>query len=77
MLYEVITKTIREFTWKPGKGNHFNTSFQLPANALTGKWRVKFSNGNDKFEDYPFLVSEFLPERMKLVIDQAGDNILV
>ncbi len=69
-------KTIREFTWKPGKGNHFNTDFQLPANALTGKWRVKFSNGNDRFEDYPFLVSEFLPERIKLVIDPAGDNIL-
>ncbi len=69
-------KTIREFTWKPGKSNHFNTSFQLPANALTGKWRVKFSNGDDKFKDYPFLVSEFMPERMKLVIDQTGDNIL-
>ena len=69
-------KTIREFTWRPGNGNHFNTSFQLPANALTGKWRVKFSNGDDKFEEYPFLVSEFLPERMKLVIDQADDNIL-
>ncbi|WP_051957851.1 alpha-2-macroglobulin family protein [Desulfobacter vibrioformis] len=69
-------KTIREFTWKPGNGNHFNTSVQLPANALTGKWRVKFSNGKDRFEDYPFLVSEFLPERMKLVIDQTGDNIL-
>jgi hypothetical protein len=69
-------KTIREFTWKPGKGNHFNTSFQLPANALTGKWRVAFSNGDHKFEDYLFLVSEFLPERMKLVIEQTGDKIL-
>ena len=69
-------KTIREFTWKPGKGNHFNTSFQLPANALTGKWRVTFSNADSRFEDYPFLVSEFLPERMKLVIDQTGENIL-
>ncbi len=69
-------KVIREFTWKPGKGNHFNTSFQLPANALTGKWRVKFSNGDNAFKEYPFLVSEFLPERMKLVIDQADNNIL-
>nr|WP_320190159.1 alpha-2-macroglobulin [uncultured Desulfobacter sp.] len=69
-------KTIREFTWKPGKDNHFNTSFQLPANALTGKWRVTFSNGKDQFEEYPFLVSEFLPERMKLVIDQADNTIL-
>ena len=69
-------KTIREFTWKPGKGTHFNTNFQLPANALTGKWRVKFSNGDDKFKDYPFLVSEFLPERMKLIIDQTDDKIL-
>ena len=69
-------KTIREFTWKPGKGNHFNTSFQLPANALTGKWRVTFSNAENRFDDYPFLVSEFLPERMKLVIDQTEDKIL-
>lgn len=69
-------KVIREFTWKPGKGNHFNTSFELPANALTGKWRVNFSNGDDRFEDYPFLVSEFLPERMNLIIDQEGDSIL-
>ena len=69
-------KVIREFTWKPGKGNHFNTDFQLPANALTGKWRVNFSNGNDTFKAYPFLVSEFLPERMNLVIDQTEKNFL-
>ncbi|WP_462269024.1 alpha-2-macroglobulin family protein [Desulfobacter sp.] len=69
-------KTIREFTWKPGKGNHFNTGFQLPANALTGKWQVKFSTGNDTFKAYPFLVSEFLPERMQLVIDRTDDTIL-
>lgn len=69
-------KTIREFTWKPDKGNHYNTDFQLPANALTGKWRVTFSNGDDTFQEYPFIVSEFLPERMKLVIDQTDNNIL-
>ncbi|MCG8551335.1 MAG: alpha-2-macroglobulin family protein [Desulfobacterales bacterium] len=69
-------KTIREFTWRPGKGNHFNTGFQLPANAMTGKWRVTFAIGGGAFKAYPFLVSEFLPERMKLEIDRADNTIL-
>jgi len=65
-------RMIREFGWKPGPQNHFQTSFTLPKNAITGKWRVELSHGAGKLEAYAFVVSEFLPERMKL--DIGGDD---
>ncbi|WDP90423.1 MAG: alpha-2-macroglobulin family protein [Desulfobacter sp.] len=67
-------RMVREFTLKPGAGNHFSTSFTLPENALTGKWQVAFSGGAGDLDPYEFVVSEFLPERMKLEIakDEAA-----
>ncbi len=69
-------KMIREFTWKPGAGNHFFTRFSLPGNALTGNWKVEFSNGTGELSPYLFLVSEFLPERIKLELEDSQDKIL-
>ncbi|HCY86442.1 MAG TPA: alpha-2-macroglobulin family protein, partial [Desulfobacteraceae bacterium] len=70
-------RMIREFTWKPGPQNHFYTDFQLPANALTGRWRVEFTHGTGRLADYPFIVSEFLPERMKLdIVADDEENII-
>ncbi|MCG8616247.1 MAG: MG2 domain-containing protein, partial [Desulfobacterales bacterium] len=70
-------RMIREFTWKPGEQNHFYTDFQLPANALTGRWRVEFTHGTGRLADYPFIVSEFLPERMKLdIVADDDENFL-
>ncbi|MDD9303095.1 MAG: hypothetical protein HUK40_12450 [Desulfobacter sp.] len=63
-------RMIREFTWKAGPQNHYSGKVQLPANALTGKWRVEFRHGTGELEPYPFVVAEFLPEQMKLVIDE-------
>lgn len=68
-------RMIREFTWKPGPQNHYNESFQLPADAVTGKWRVEFAQGKIGLKAYPFVVAEFLPERMKLtIIDTDKDT---
>ena len=67
-------RMIREFTWKPGPQNHFYNDFMLPGNALTGKWRVEFTQGTGRLADYNFLVSEFLPERMKLDIEADGNE---
>ncbi len=69
-------RIIREFSWKPGKGGHFSTSFQLPGNALTGQWEVGLTHGNTEFDNYSFLVSEFLPERMKLAFDETQPPVL-
>ncbi len=70
-------RMIREFTWKPGPQNHFYADFQLPGNALTGKWRVAFTHGAGQLADYNFLVSEFLPERMKLTIEGDDDQKII
>ena len=59
-------RMIREFTWNPGPQNHFFSTLSLPENAMTGQWRVTFSNGADRLSDFVFLVSEFMPEQMKL-----------
>ncbi|MEH0018594.1 MAG: alpha-2-macroglobulin [Desulfobacter sp.] len=69
-------RMIREFTWKPGPGNHFYTDFRLPGNALTGRWTVELTHGAGTLDPYVFLVSEFLPERMKLDIggDRGGES---
>lgn len=69
-------RMVREFTWKPGEKSHYHTSFQLPQNALTGKWRVEFTHGAGRLTPYPFVVSEFLPERMKLTIEDDAHKIL-
>ena len=69
-------RVIREFSVTPSKGNHFTTSFPLPGNALTGMWQVELTHGATSFKAYSFLVSEFLPERMKLVIDESEENTL-
>ena len=61
-------RTIHEFTWKGSHLNHYQYEYQIPKDAITGKWRITFSKAGTKLKKYSFLVAEFLPERMKLDI---------
>lgn len=67
-------RMIREFLWKPGPQNHFHQAFSLPADALTGKWKVELTHSTGTLAPYTFVVAEFLPERMKLDL-AGGDKI--
>ncbi len=69
-------RMVHEFTWKPQNLNHLNYIYHLPNDAVTGRWRITFTHAGAKLKEYPFIVAEFLPERMKLAmenIDGQGD----
>lgn len=68
-------RMVREFVWNPGPQAHYHHAFSLPANALTGKWRVELTHGAGQLAPYAFVVAEFLPERMALSL-AGGDEIL-
>lgn len=62
-------RMVHEFTWKSQNLNYYTHEVHLPKDAATGNWRIVFTHGTDKLKEYPFLVAEFLPERMKLAIE--------
>ncbi len=68
-------RMVREFSWKPGPQNHYHHTFSLPANALTGKWKVELTHGTGKLAPYPFVVAEFLPERMALELAGGDETV--
>ncbi len=64
-------RMIHEFTLK-GRGlNHYSHEYGLPDNAITGTWRISFSQAGNHLKDYEFKVAEFLPERLKLDIETS------
>jgi alpha-2-macroglobulin len=71
-------RMVHEFTWKSQNLNYYTHLYHLPKDAATGNWRIAFTHGADKLREYPFLVAEFLPERMKLAIEnpQGQSDIL-
>lgn len=68
-------RMIREFTLRPGPQNHYREAFDLPGDAITGKWQVEFSHAGGRLAPYAFVVAEFLPERMKLAIDGEDGSV--
>jgi len=63
-----------EFKFKGEQLNHYHYEYDLPQNAMTGKWRVKFKQSGSNFKEYTFIVAEFLPERMKLSLNNQPDH---
>lgn len=57
------------FNWKGDDQAFYEHSFKLPAQASTGEWRFVAKLGNGDIFDYPFSVEEFLPERMKMQLE--------
>ena len=68
-------RMVREFLWKPGPQNHYHQTFTLPANALTGRWKVALAHSTGKLAPYEFVVAEFLPERMKLDLSGGDETV--
>ncbi len=65
-------RMIHEFLWQPRGDNYYTTQYHLPDNALTGNWEVRFSQAGSLLTTYPFLVAEFLPERMQCDISNPN-----
>ena len=62
-------RTVHEFTWKGRDLNHYHYDYTLPSDALTGRWRIAFRQAGTDLKEYGFIVSDFLPERMKLAVE--------
>jgi hypothetical protein len=77
-IFQPDGRMVHEFTWKAQNLNHYCYAYHLPTDALTGKWRIAFTHAAGDLKEYPFIVAEFLPERMKLAIENpAGqENVL-
>ncbi len=71
-------KVVHEFQWKGSRLNHYHYEYNLPADAITGKWRITFKKAAVTLKEYRFTVADFLPERMKLQVENPKDqtNIL-
>ncbi len=65
-------RMVHEFTWKAHSLNYYTHAYHLPKDALTGKWRIAFTHAGNKLKEYPFIVAEFLPEHMKLALENPA-----
>lgn len=71
-------RMVNEFAWKGNSTNYYHYEYRLPSDAMTGTWRVQFKQSGSKFKEYEFIVAEFLPERMKLILENPDkENTLL
>ncbi len=68
-IFQPDGRMIHEFVWKGDDLGHFFYTYGLSSNALTGPWKIVFSSAGTNLGEYQFLVSDFLPERMSLTLD--------
>ncbi|CCK80679.1 alpha-2-macroglobulin family protein [Desulfobacula toluolica] len=61
-------RVVYEFQWNASHLNHYHYEYHLPADAVTGKWRITFKMAAVSLKEYSFIVADFLPERMKLQV---------
>lgn len=79
-LYRPDGRIAKTFIWNPetGQPGYYQTEIQLPEDAQTGGWKLTMliDPGKQKNQQtYPFKVEEFLPDRMKLVLNTDQDII--
>ncbi|GAB2900978.1 MG2 domain-containing protein [Microbulbifer echini] len=67
----------RTFTWHTSAPGYYEKLIPLPQNAPTGDWRLDVELADGRKVNYPFKVEEFLPERMKLVLQEGEAYSLV
>jgi len=67
-------RTFKTLNWQGDESAFYQTSFKVPSDSLTGRWRfvAKLAN-NDVFE-YAFSVEDFLPERLKLDLKAGNES---
>lgn len=68
---------VHEFKWHPGEQGYYGRSYELPENAATGRWSLQLGGVLKKPVTYEFLVEDFLPERMELILGPEGRERLL
>ncbi len=64
-------REVQNTVWHGNELSYYYHEYQLPTNASTGEWRLQLKIGSEIVGDYQFKVEEFLPERMKLMLDDG------
>ncbi len=76
---------MERFTWHPDKLAYYHHVYQLSDNARTGKWSIEVqlpgagsgklsSEGQGSSRQWHFSVEDFLPERLKLSLQERPDG---
>jgi uncharacterized protein YfaS (alpha-2-macroglobulin family) len=62
----------KSFKWRGEALNAYHAEVDLPAGAQTGTWTVEFKLAGRLIQLYKFKVEDFMPERMKLMLDNGN-----
>lgn len=65
----------KSFTWHGEALNAYHYAYDLPSGAQTGTWTVAFKLAGKMIQLYKFKVEDFMPERMKLTLDDGHTDI--
>lgn len=68
-------RQVKSFTWRGESLNAYHYAYDLPAAAQTGTWTVAFKLAGQVIQLYRFKVEDFMPERMKLTLDNGNADI--
>ncbi len=55
----------------------YQQTFDIPDDAATGKWSIRFNLGDDNYRYWDFRVEEFLPERMAMEIKSSANGVIL
>ncbi|MEJ2038732.1 MAG: MG2 domain-containing protein [Desulfosarcinaceae bacterium] len=64
----------KSFIWHGDSLDDFHYAYDLPPSVQTGTWSVAFDIGGRQIQRYSFKVEDFMPERMKLALDNGDAN---
>ncbi|MCW8928621.1 MAG: alpha-2-macroglobulin family protein [Gammaproteobacteria bacterium] len=71
-------QVVEQFTWRAQELGYYYHKYDLAKNAKTGLWHIEVKlPGDDTPRKWTFLVEDFLPERMKLTLDESDTERFV
>lgn len=68
---------VKSFKWPSQELGYYHYSWQIPDTAPTGQWQLVVTGIMGKAVVYHFNIEEFLPERMKLTLDDGEPRSIV
>ena len=74
-IFQPDGRQAHEFIWKPGKDNSYRDAYTLDGTAPTGNWRIRYSQADIPLAEYPFIVSDFMPERLALELTNSPGQL--
>ncbi len=68
-------RVIRHFNWAGDAEGFYESSFQLPENAMTGDWQFVVHLSDQRRVHFDFSVQDFLPERLTMTLKPQKPQI--